>query len=382
MFMRPFWLCRMQVLDIEGLMSDKSQDVRRPAVYTTTITPSGVMKRTPVEFLRGEIEREGEIEECLEKKFDLLELDSALIGRQILLEVNNKKVDLLAVTRSGRLCIVELKRDRAERVVFMQIIDYARLVSRFLDGQVDAICAEAQPFATSLSDIYNKHFNAELPKRRKRNPLLVIVAQEFASSEIEMALYLNQEHRFDIRLISYEVKSVDGERVIEFRHQVYPEDRLRVRGPMPSQIFELRFRESSEGLWDDCRKKCVVPVADDIAKDVGELNKDEDAHLLIYLDNHGYVGSGVVQGIQSNSSEHANTGAILKMRWDVAVGFENAVFRHPDDQPESDLQKLDNEDKWALISGYLRFNAEHARRMRSHGAERRPFKKRARKPRT
>lgn len=358
-------------------MSDANTDRRTVVKYETTLTPSGVERRVPTEILRSEVQREGEIEEWLLKHFEELKLDAALIGNQIII-TDNKSIDMFAITRKGQLCIIELKRDKAERGVFIQILDYARLLSGFLIGQINAMCSQQKPHATSLSDVYTRHFNAELPRKRNRNPLLVILAEEFNPSEIQMALYLNQEHDFCIRLISYEAKRVAGSLMMEFRHELLPTDRLRVTSKMPDQVFEMRFQETSEWTWEKCTTASAIPVSNDIAARIQDYKADAPLSLLVYLDRYGYVASGTVDDISESRVGSLVDRKYLLMVWDVVVQLGDAIFRDKTEQPTEELQELIDEDKWSIIVGLLRFNAERIRRRQDHGGKRRPFKRKER----
>lgn len=366
-------------VDNEMRMSNDAARRDLPAKFGTVVTPSGLKKRVPVEFVEGVIEREQELEEWLNKNFAALELDAALIGRQVAV-TDNKSIDLFGITRKGQLCIVELKRDTAERDVFIQIVDYARLLSGFLSDQINEMCACATQSSTSLSDIYSRHFNSELPAKRLREPMLVVVAKDFADSETEMALYLNQEHKFCIRLISYEAKRTEGELVLKFQHEVYPEDQLRVTSEMPDQVLEVRVRESSQCLWNQCKDEAFIPSSAELVRGITGLNPEEPLWLLIYLDKYGYVAYGMIEEVASVATASADMSSPVKMKWEYAVELEKHVFRGKHDQPKREVEQLLDEEKWGILVGQLRFSAERARRKSGDGGKRLPYKrKRVRK---
>ena len=354
-----------------------------PAKLENQITPSGVVKKVVNDFLVSDIRKEQQIEDWLVGHFDELGLDAALIGRQVPVE-NNKDMDMFAITRTSRLCVVELKRDRANRDVFIQVLDFARLLSGFLKEELDALCAQAKNAKVSLSDVYQEAFQRNMPKCL-RAPLLVVVAEEFDDAARHMALFLNQVEIFHIQLIRYQAEKEGGLWKFSFQDEVLPENCLRVTGKMPDQTIMVRIEETSEMLWNDCLENHLLPVGDEAAKQIEKLRAKGPVSLLVYLDQHGYVASGSLEDRalpQDLSTPPEKT--VLPVKWDFKVPIEKAVFLNKDAQPRKKVQIVTDAEDWAIVMGMLRFNAQHLRDTKKmkqkHGAEKRPFHRKTHNP--
>ena len=126
------------------------------------------------------------------------------------------RLDVLAVDRTGRLVVAELKRDRAPDTASMQAINYAAMVSRFsLDTLADAHArylgsgvtreaarADLQDWASDISD------------ETLAPPRIVLLASEFGPTLTNTALFLF-EAGIDIRLRRYQLfETQGGERVL------------------------------------------------------------------------------------------------------------------------------------------------------------------------
>jgi len=308
---------------------------------------------------------ESEIEVWLANHFSDLKLGAALIGSQIDLE-GNKRMDMLAIHKTGQLCIVELKRDEAEREVFAQILDYARLLSGFLKADLDDICRKLR--AMSLADLFQQAFNRALPKTWPANPQLVIIAQDFDEAQVHMASFL-KEHRFDIRLFRYWPENEDGVRCFRFERVDISRKEFRVTGKMPDCTVVVRMAETGKELWSDCKQLEHVPVPRPDALTLRDYLKAGPVSLLVYLNNFGYVASGVVDSKAMTDEPQGDDELIrLRVQWEIAVEFEQAVFRWREDQPPAGKMirlGVADRDNWARLLGLLRFRAAKTNRNRT-----------------
>jgi hypothetical protein len=126
------------------------------------------------------------------------------------------RLDVLAIDRTGRLIVAELKRDKAPDTTTMQAINYAAMASRFsLDtlaeaharhlgagATVDTARAELQEWASDVSD------------ETLAPPKIVLLASEFGPTLTNTALFLF-EAGLDICLRRYQLfETQSGERVL------------------------------------------------------------------------------------------------------------------------------------------------------------------------
>lgn len=123
---------------------------------------------------------------------------------------------MLGLDRTGRLVVVELKRDRAPDTVTMQAINYAAMVSRFsldvlaevhavyLGGSTtkDQALAQLMEWAEAVTD------------ETLSPPRIVLMAADFGPLVTNTTLFL-YEAGIDIRLVRYQLyRTASGEKVL------------------------------------------------------------------------------------------------------------------------------------------------------------------------
>ena len=133
------------------------------------------------------------------------------------------RLDVLAIDRTGRLVVAELKRDRAPDSATMQAINYAAMVSRFsLD---------------TLADAHARYLGADCTRDAARRILqdwapdisdetltpvqIVLLAGQFSSTLTNTALFL-LESGLDIRLRRYQLYETAGGELVLSVSQVLP----------------------------------------------------------------------------------------------------------------------------------------------------------------
>lgn len=126
------------------------------------------------------------------------------------------RLDVLGLDRTGRLVVVELKRDRAPETVTMQAINYAPMVSRFnLDALADAHAAHLGGQTTADEALAQLMEWAEgVSDETLSPPRIVLMASDFGPTVTNTALFL-YEAGIDIRLVRYQLyRTAGGEHVL------------------------------------------------------------------------------------------------------------------------------------------------------------------------
>jgi alkylated DNA nucleotide flippase Atl1 len=136
------------------------------------------------------------------------------------------RLDVLGLDASGRLVVVEIKRDLATRDVHLQAITYAALVSRFTsDTLAEAHCdflvrrGESVDVAQSRDRLL-QHVGGDLDPELLRSPRLVIVAGSFPKQVTHTAVWLS-ERKIDIDLIQVNLWRV-GEQLVAGFSKIFP----------------------------------------------------------------------------------------------------------------------------------------------------------------
>lgn len=136
------------------------------------------------------------------------------------------RLDVLALEPSGRLVVVELKRDE-DRDVHLQAITYAALVSRFTAESIAQAHAEfrshrGQPTtAEQARDLLDAHLIDEWDAELLRRPRIVLVAGRFSRTVTHCAVWLS-EIGLDLTLVEVSAwRLPDGQISVGFE-QLYP----------------------------------------------------------------------------------------------------------------------------------------------------------------
>jgi alkylated DNA nucleotide flippase Atl1 len=136
------------------------------------------------------------------------------------------RLDVLGLDATGRLVVVELKRNTADRDVHLQAITYAALVSRFDLGTL----AEAHHrFRTARAESVTveecrqrllDHVDGEWDPEVLQRPRLVVIAADFPKQVTHTVVWLS-EMNLDIDLVQVSLWKVEGHLVAGFT-KVYP----------------------------------------------------------------------------------------------------------------------------------------------------------------
>jgi hypothetical protein len=148
------------------------------------------------------------------------------------------RLDVLGLDRTGRLVVVELKRDRAPDPITMQAVNYAAMVRRFsLDVLADVHAAHLGGSTTSEAALAQLMEWAEGVSDETLNPpRIVLMAADFGPTVTNTALFL-YEAGIDIRLVRYQLyPTVGGEQILTVAQLL----------PVPdAEDFMVRPRSSS-----------------------------------------------------------------------------------------------------------------------------------------
>jgi hypothetical protein len=358
-----------------------------PGKYRTARLPSGATRR---EFagLVGQFTSEAQIEDYLKGNFTHLGLNAVLVGAQLGIG-DGKAMDMLALREDGSFCVVELKRDTASRDALAQILEYSRLLRQMVRAEINGVFREKT--GRTLDEFYTHAFSRPLPNPRPEGCLLVILADSFDPDTERLALYLNQHHRFQIKLVAYEFPQSDGESRAQarpiFEDLLNPHDRLPGVGELPSNTLLVRVQEHHDQSWLQSREwGSALCLASGEPAIQSSIHQGGDTTVLAYLDRAGFVGVGTLKGMAAwtpakplvkgrKDQKLPIEPALIKLevQWEVTVPRERAHFISKCCQPGESAQELRDQDVWAEALGVLRLRAKRAGGNR-RGTRRYPFK--------
>jgi endonuclease NucS-like protein len=126
------------------------------------------------------------------------------------------RLDVLGLDRTGRLVVVELKRDRAPDTVTMQAINYAAMVRRFSLDTLAEVHAAHLGGETSTDEAMSQlmEWAEGISDETLAPPRIVLMAADFGPTVTNTALFL-YEAGIDIRLVRYQLyQTAAGQNVL------------------------------------------------------------------------------------------------------------------------------------------------------------------------
>ena len=166
------------------------------------------------------------------------------------------RLDVLALDRSGRLVVVELKRDRAPDTVELQAIKYAAMASRFTP---EVLASQHAEFLRKHDNVVSdeeamqylvEHVNDELNPDLLRQPRIVLVASEFPPTVTATIVWLS-EMGLGINLVCIRAYRTEREVCITVS-QLYPVPDVEEFTVAPVRASARRARDADypEIPWD------------------------------------------------------------------------------------------------------------------------------------
>jgi hypothetical protein len=133
------------------------------------------------------------------------------------------RLDVLALNRSGRLIVAELKRDRAPDTVTMQAINYAAMARRFSLDTLAEVHARYLGNGTTPEEARQLLLDwaDDLSDETLGIPSIVLLAGEFGPTITNASLFL-YESGIDIRLRRYQLYEVETGELVFTVSQLIP----------------------------------------------------------------------------------------------------------------------------------------------------------------
>lgn len=274
------------------------------------------------------LSRESMIEEWLEENPALIGLDVLIIGKQVETAAR-KRLDLLALERSGALVIIELKRNQTSRETVAQALDYASWAQTLTTREVYDIASRY--LADGLPAAYKTRFGDSIPEVLNTSHSMFIVASELDPASRRIVEYLSEVHGVAINTAFFNVFGHEGEEWLttDFlldQAEVEERSERKVRAPWQGYYFVnagLGFDRS----WNDMRRYGFVGASggDFYTKRLDALSPGDP--IFVFQKGAGFIGYGLVTTPKQLASEFETPGGRL--------------FDQPLDQPNVKLNAED-----------------------------------------
>lgn len=157
------------------------------------------------------LDLEARLEDILARNIEVAAANWMVIGRQVPTPWG-KVIDLLCIDAEGKLVVLELKRDKTEREIVAQVLDYGSYVRTIEGEEIPRIYADYQKrylpgtHARSIDEAFRSRFNVkQMPDDLNSSHELVIVASTLDSATERIVGYLADQYGVRINAIFFRV---------------------------------------------------------------------------------------------------------------------------------------------------------------------------------
>ncbi len=251
-------------------------------------------------LLSASLKDEKELELLLCEHIELLNDGWFVIGNQIKTDAG-KFIDILCMDHSGKLVVVELKKDLTPREVTAQVIDYAASVSKLTSEDIAQYYLSYTHGNSNLNEAYRKKFGTELDDSavNTEHVKMVIVAAKMDDGTERIIHFLRDTYQVDINILFFQILNCDGQRLIS---RVWLEEDIEEtntqdasnKGPWNGEYY-VSFGEDSRN-WEDAQKYGFISAGGGswYSKTLNLLSVGD--RIWVNIPHTGYVGVGRVTG--------------------------------------------------------------------------------------
>lgn len=276
------------------------------------------------------LSKENLIRDWVESDPNLLGLDAMIIGREVL-TAQQKKIDLLALDRSGGLIVIELKKNRTPRDIVAQILDYGSWASVLNTPEIYEIAERY--LGKRLSTGFREFFGEPIPERLNGTHSLLIVASELDAASERIVEYLSEEYGVAINTAFFNVFEADGKEWLttDFlldQSEVEERSERKVRPPWTGYYFANAGLDNNRS-WNDYRQYGFVAAGngDFYSKRLDQLRVGNP--VFLYDKGNGYIGYGIVASEKILAAEFETSEGLLSEQ-----PLEHPGLMHDADDPE------------------------------------------------
>lgn len=199
------------------------------------------------------------------------------------------RLDVLAIDRAGKLVVIELKRDRADRTTDLQAIKYASFCSTLTAEDIQQLYREfhkervdGELTPEDVGEEFTNFIESEEPISRGDSglaefdlddrPRVMLAAGDFGTEITSPVLWLRQEYGMDISCIRISAYERNGEYFVQGQQII----------PVPEAEEYMTKRREKEEQQQSGRRKPTLSVL----RERGVLQEGDDV-----LFNEQYIGA-------------------------------------------------------------------------------------------
>lgn len=248
------------------------------------------------------IDSEKRLEDILCEDLSILDSDLLLIGRQVPTGFG-KYIDMLGIDPTGKLTVIELKRNRTPREVIAQVLDYASWVKDLSYADVKEICNDFH--GTEFESLFDEKFGISPPEEINQEHDMVIVCSELDNETERILNYLSEGYNVPINAVFFRFFSDAGSEYLSRSWLIDPREaeertsktRTHNKGePWNGRDFVVNV-DACDGIsaWEDMQTYGFASAGGGIWYSKTLKNLFPGARVFAMIPKKGYVGVGTVQ---------------------------------------------------------------------------------------
>lgn len=252
------------------------------------------------------LDSEERLEDMLARDPSMLGTKLLIIGRQVKTDFGGV-VDLLGLDAEGRVHVLELKRDRAARVVVAQVLDYGSWAEDLSLSEIEMLFTEYRGDDTTLEAGFADCFADSLPDVVNSEQQFTIVASELDTASERIVQFLAESYGVPINAVLFRSFAEEDRRYLARTW-------LRESGPSNGTSGVSRASRNKRRPWNGRDYYVILGNAGDperyeVAREYGYLNAGGGAwfwkplrnlqpgkRVFAYVGGAGYVGIADVIG--------------------------------------------------------------------------------------
>lgn len=247
------------------------------------------------------IDSEKRLEDILCEDSSILDEDLLLIGRQVPTDFG-KYIDMLGIDPTGKLTIIELKKDKTPREVIAQILDYASWVKDLSYADVKDICDDFHK--TEFESLFAEKFGVSPPEKINQEHDMIIVCSELDNETERILNYLSDNYDVPINAVFFRFFSDAGAEYLSRSWLIDPREteerssktRTHNKGePWNGRDFVVNIDANDNiSTWEDSQKYGFVSAGGGIWYTRTLKHLFPGARVFAMIPKKGYVGVGNV----------------------------------------------------------------------------------------
>ena len=256
----------------------------------------GTFERIPLSTMAAE----KQLEDHIAADPSILAPRLLIVGRQVP-TAYGKFIDLLAMDPSGKLLVIELKKERTPREVVAQLLDYGSWVQGLTYDDVAAIYAQ-QHSGQKLEVGFADAFGTSPPEAINQEHELVVVSSQLDAATERIIAYLTEGYGVPINAVFFHCFR-DGDREYLARTWLIdPEEaeakvaKKATRGveAWNGRDFYVNLGEDEHRNWEDCRQYGFISGGGGRWYSQTLSTLFAGARVFVNVPKFGYVGIGIV----------------------------------------------------------------------------------------